>query len=847
MAEHASARTERSTTIVVANALAAQQWETHLAAEVVAAGARAWETPPLKSYGAWLDDLWLEHGGASGPALSPNQSLALWRRIVAESAESRDLIGHAGAAEWAADAWRLIHRWQIDPAAQRATPDQVDYRAFLAWSRRYRGWLDGHGFLDGAELEAALPDRVTGARRVVLADLDESHPARTALFARLGARGLAIDSLATPTTAGRRRAVRLADVADELRAAFAWAAQRLAVTPLARVAIVVREARRRRHELERLAAEHASVACWTAGRALAAEPSIGAAVDALGLATGHAPYTTFGRWLRSPFFAAAREESFARARLDAELRAELRSQLSFQAAYALGVAELLDARAPATARALAAGLSAIGGIRRATPSRWANLMARFLTALGWQPPEARSVLLAWQSTLDELARLTPIVGDISLDAAVAEVARLLERTTPPALPVRGIHVLQRVDDVGPGYAGVWVTGFTDTAWPEPPRGNPLLPVALQRAHGMPYSSPRDAEDRSARALDRLVRRSPDLVISWPARVYDYETEPSPAIRDWPALSGCELDSLAALRAIPAAARETLADAAPPVASTRAPGGTGALGRQARCPLRAFLQDRLGARPLEPLAFGVPPRLRGIATHRAAEALLEDLPAQAGFAAKAGAVAQSVERALAKLFGRARRPLAALYELEAEQLERVLAALLREEGRRAPFRVRAVEQRATVAVGPLTFEVRIDRVDELADGTIAIIDYKTSERATSGEWFGARLRDAQVPLYATQSADSVTAAVVARLKPAEARYLGFWPDGVFPGRATKAAHPDAGVQLALWRAQLEELALELKGGDTRIFVDDCEDAKGAYAPLTRVHEQLALARGSAARW
>ncbi|MFI5321814.1 MAG: PD-(D/E)XK nuclease family protein, partial [Myxococcota bacterium] len=296
-----------------------------------------------------------------------------------------------------------------------------------------------------------------------------------------------------------------------------------------------------------------------------------------------------------------------------------------------------------------------------------------------------------------------------------------------------------------------------------------------------------------------------------------------------------------------AARETVADDAPPFAGARVPGGTGTLGRQARCPLRAFCQDRLGARALEPLGFGVPARLRGIAAHRAAEALLGDLPAQTDLTNKTDAVAHSVERAVAKLFGRARAPLAALYELEAEQLMRVLAALLRAEALRAPFRVRAVEQRATVTVGALTFDVRIDRIDELADGTLAIVDYKTSERATSGDWFGPRLRDAQVPLYASQSTETVRAAVVARLTPAEARYFGFWYDGAFPGRAAKGAHPDAAAQLALWRTQLAELAAELAAGDTRFFVADYEDAEGAYAPLTRVHEQLALARGEVLSW
>ena len=850
MAEHASAGSERST-IVVADALAAQQWEMHLAAAPIGAAAAAWETPPVRSYAAWLDELWLEHADRRGPALTAGQSFALWRRVVGESAESGELIGHAGAAEWAAAAWALLHRWQIDPAKQRAAANQEDYRALLGWCRAYRARLDGNGWIDRAELEAALTTGAATRGKIVVADLANTYPARATLLRHLAALGVTIEETAAPAVAGTCRAAKLADAADELRAALEWARRRLAANPLMRVALVVATAARRQDEIERSAttelAGAAALPCWSEGRALGADPAIGAAFDALLLAGTHARYATFGRWLRSPFFSRPPAEQFACARLDAELRAELRSQLPFQAAYRSGLRELLGERAPLTARSLGMALAVSGGVRRAAPSRWAHLWTRYLAELGWQPPTTRTALLGWQGTLDELARLTPILGEISLEHAFAELARLLERTAPTSLPLHGVHVLERIDDVGPGYDAVWVTGFTDAAWPEPPRGNPLLPLALQRAHAMPYSTPADAHERSARALARLLRRTRDLVVSWPARVYDYDTEPSPAIRLWPTLDADEIDSLRAARSADARARETVADGAAPFAGGRVPGGTGALGRQARCPLRAFCQDRLGARTLEPLGFGVSARLRGIATHGAAERLLEDLPAQTAFASKLADVAPSVERALTRLFGRARGHLTALYDLEAEQLHRVLAALLHEEQRRAPFRVRAVEQRATIALGPLTLNVRIDRVDELADGTLAIIDYKTGERATSADWFGARLRDAQVPLYAAHAAADVGAAAVARLAPAGVRYSGFWPDGAFPARPSKAAHPELAAQLALWRTQLALLATELAAGDTRVFVDDYADAAADYAPLTRIFEQLALARGAVSRW
>ncbi len=79
------------------------------------------------------------------------------------------------------------------------------------------------------------------------------------------------------------------------------------------------------------------------------------------------------------------------------------------------------------------------------------------------------------------------------------------------------------------------------------------------------------------------------------------------------------------------------------------------------------------------------------------------------------------------------------------------------------------------------------------------------------------------------------------------YRGFWPDGAFPGKPSKLSAPDWPAQLTHWRARIEQLVRELSNGDTRVLLSETEEAEGAYAPLTRIDEQLALLRGSVARW
>ncbi len=162
---------ERST-IVVTDGLAARQWELHLSAEPIATRRRAWVTPPILGYGAWLEHLWQRTTDPREAALSPAQALALWRRVIAESAEGSELLGKRGAAQWAAEAWDLACQWGLDLDRERAGPSQSDYRVFLAWSRRYAAALGDLGCVDRALIARRLPDSDCRApERVVLAGL----------------------------------------------------------------------------------------------------------------------------------------------------------------------------------------------------------------------------------------------------------------------------------------------------------------------------------------------------------------------------------------------------------------------------------------------------------------------------------------------------------------------------------------------------------------------------------------------------------------------------------------------------------------------------------------------------
>src|SRR5690606_20256800 len=434
--------------------------------------------------------------------------------------------------------------------------------------------------------------------------------------------------------------------------------------------------------------------------------------------------------------------------------------------------------------------------------------------------------------------------------ALAELEAGMTREAPAALPIAGVHVLADLEDVGPGYAGVWVTGATDARLPRPVELRPFLPPDLQIAAGMPWSSPADSLARSRALLERLAARAPETIYSWPEHVRDEPAEPSPLIRGLPRLRGRKA-APAPLAARSARRRETLPDPAPALAGARLPGGTAALDAQSVCPVRAFCEHRLNARALAPFARGVSPARRGQIVHRALERLFrrfDSHPALDAAAAGelAGAIRRAAERSAAEAVGRGHALLDALAEIEAARAAEVLAALVARERERAPFRIEALEVDETLEIRGRTLHVRIDRIDALETGGIAVIDYKTGTGPKASDWLGPRLRDVQLPVYATAvPSGRLAALVVAVLRPERARYLGLWdPPDAFPerGRAGALSARDAGTRTTdlvdAWRDGIAALVGEYAAGDARLFVDGAESAAGPYAPLTRVYELLA---------
>ena len=129
--------------------------------------------------------------------------------------------------------------------------------------------------------------------------------------------------------------------------------------------------------------------------------------------------------------------------------------------------------------------------------------------------------------------------------------------------------------------------------------------------------------------------------------------------------------------------------------------------------------------------------------------------------------------------------------------------------------------------------RIDRLDRLASGGHALIDYK-SGRPTPNAWSGERPDDPQLPLYALSAGEDIAALAYAKLQPGNMKFMGFARAKEFVAQAK-----DWDALLKGWKKELDALGAGFAAGEAHV------DPKNGLAtcrycdlqPLCRVHERI----------
>ena len=861
--------------------------------EQLAQAQNQWQPLQAMTLQQWLDDL-VEQASLTGQipfaqtprvVLDATQERILWEQAIADSLAQETmgaLFDQAGMAVAAMEANHLLLGWNI------ALGDAVqteETRQFLRWREHFRkrckqsGWLESARYLDWqiAHLQAGvgmLPPLI------YLAGFDRISPQQQRLFAVLSARGVTLRTWhSSLPTAGAAEQVGYDDAEAECRAAAAWAKLKLNNNPHARLAIVVPQLAKLRARLAAILDDtlqpqtvHAELAetprryDFSLGVPLTDYALVSTALALLRLAVQRYRFSQHdvGWLLRNVYWSGS--EADARAILEARMRRKLPATLNLEQLLRLTHKAQLDGLPlnRLVEQLTAMQQQAQDWPRKQFASAWAGCFAKLLEASGW--PGERNLSsheyqtkIRWRETLADFSRLDDLLGNLD---AIQALSRLLQicreqifqpkAETAPAILVNGM-----LEAAAAPLDAVWIMGMNDNLWPPPPSPNALLPAALQRAVGAPNADNKVQAEFAATIHERLLHSAPELVLSWAHKDGERELRMSPLLDGLPqsgVLSG-QAQTLAEQLAQPADMQRLADHQAPSVADgEEIRGGTGLLKAQALCPAWAFYQYRLGAHALDEPLEGLDAMARGSLLHAVLQCFWEGHDSAYLDAMNPSQLTAAIEQAVedgVRLYSQKQEQAlpANFMTLEKVRLKRLLSAWLLFEQERSSFNVKACELELSQELAGMQITLKLDRVDELPDGSLVVIDYKTGSQLDYKSWAEDRIAEPQLPVYAALALDGeqVAAVCFAKVRAHEQAFVGIASSGeVLPGLKdlgesrrvfSEDKFPDWAALIAHWQSSILSIAGEIKAGEAAVKYGNVADlAYCEVKPLLRLPER-----------
>lgn len=468
------------------------------------------------------------------------------------------------------------------------------------------------------------------------------------------------------------------------------------------------------------------------------------------------------------------------------------------------------------------------------PGEWCSIFIEQLKAWGWPGDRQLDTLefqqvQSWKDTLEEFSGLDYLLGRISHGKALDILTLALQQTSFHAQTLSSpLQILGLLEAAGLPFDFMWIIGLDDDTWPPAAKPNPLLPLSIQRQLNLPQSSPEREFYFAQRLTQRLAQSSVHLITSSVALKGDKQLSASPLIKDIP-LVDFSLDETPEYEKILFSSRqmETRLDYCGPqirdLESIR--GGSQILKSQATCPFQAFARYRLHSSEIPVPGIGLNHLERGNLMHRVMEIIWRILREQSQLLALSDEKLLSlINRATAQALMDIRQKRIAghrFLQLETQRLGTQVLQWLQLEKQRQPFKVLFNEGRKTVKLEKMPIHIRYDRVDELEDGSLFVLDYKTGQTSIR-DWSGTRPNEPQVPLYAIANAKRVAGAAFGQISADSVAFIGIAnDDSIAPGLLSADALPKMDLPgnwpdiLQHWENVLSRLAREFLAGSASV--------------------------------
>ncbi len=734
----------------------------------------AWPTPAILPLTTWLTQLWHDHARKSSTSpllLNDAQEQFIWEKIIAESSEHNYLLQVSETAELARTAFALLQQWEVD-IHHPLFASSEDYQALSRWVKVYQQQCKENKWLDTATLPIHLINNLhslTLPKNIITYGFTEYSPQLKRVFSACETIGSSVEILYPETITHSSSRIGLLDSEMEIETLARFARAIHEQEPGANIGCVIPTLDKMRDRVVQVfsqvfatdnfyAIDQANVPYnISAGKKLSQTPIIHTALLLLSLNKKTLPLEKCSHLLTTPFIGEAELERIQRAKYESQLRFDNKSMLTLKTIIASQTCPQLGKRL----------LKVISQLEMSETylrhSEWANQFCQLLSHMGW--PGERSlnseeyqIVESWLNLLTEFATLDVISQPVTYNQALHRLKKMAANKVFQAKsPQTSIQVLGLLEAAGIPFDYLWIAGMDDISWPPQPKPNPFIPKKLQRDLQMPHATAERELTFCTLLMQQFTQCSKNIIYSHAEKQDELELQPSPLIRDDKEIT---LHNLPLTTWLSPAKKiffsrqlEVISDDNAPAitADEKIRGGVSVLKHQALCPFKSFAEWRLHARAMESPLPGLRAKDRGNVIHKSLELIWNQLLNQANLLAMDDdalhtLIEESIQSALTSV-SHAHHEYKIYISLEKKRLQRLLHEWINFEKSRPPFSLMTNEKSLQYSLGALVLNMRVDRIDQLEDGTKFIIDYKTGKNNDVGTWFGERPEEPQLPLYA----------------------------------------------------------------------------------------------------
>jgi probable DNA repair protein len=847
-----------------------------------AEGLKAWPVPRILDWKRFARDGWEQRAVDARTLLNPTQEEALWVEIAAQDSSFATLLEgprHRLAA-LAMEAHGLLcsyaprfletrarSAWQQDAGVFSGWLEAFDERCrsanLLSASRlphEFMALIDGNRGVDrgvdrGADGTAEWDADRAGRPQLLLAGFDRILPAQRSLFDAWGE----WHEVALGEPAAAVHFHEAEDAQAELAACAIWCGRQLAARPEARLLVIAQAARAKRGEIERAFLRHtgetaAPVFEFSLGIPLSQVAPARAALLLLRWLDGSLAEQELDWLLSTGLAGASVQESAA---LEACMRALRQRGLERQKwTLAAFLGERCSSKLlppPWVARLREAQHVLAEFARRPqSPLDWAGLVSRLLDGLHFAAARPLSsaefqAIRRWQQAVESCGSLGFDGRRMNWTDFLSQLGRALDETLfAPESRSAPIQIAGPAESAGLTADAVWFLSADENAWPGGGATHPLLPIEVQREFGMPHATPQLDWELARSVTRRLLASAPEVHFSYARQNEAVEARPSLLIAQFAGeaqklTEDFEEPKAEAPLTVPFEDYSRI-----PFPPGKVSGGATVLTAQSQCPFKAFATARLAAQSWKPAEASLTAAERGSLLHAALHSIWGGAPGDRSSSQELKAVppegirshrellnltdrkafvAGHVQRVFAEELRphqRERMPRRYL-ELEEQRLTGLIAEWLDYEAARVEFAVAETEVKRTVHIAGLTFDLRLDRIDRLNDGSLLVIDYK-SGNVNPQSWDVPRPDDVQLPLYAGFALDSeevLGGLAFAKVRTSKMEFAGSVGDAAatlftgLKGGSPLVRNPFTAEQLLDWRDCIEQLASDFLRGRAEV--------------------------------